>query len=290
MQTTALVTGTLLIALTGACGDSIRQQAAQDTSAASSSGLEQSGGQSSAIGGARSDGGSVATGGRSATTGGDSDASAGSSAGAAGDLASAGADSGSGGRPDASRGGSPAQDVDLHGFSVRSPEERTVTCSQVPPGMPSEPAVLSDEDFVCTFAHGDTEGYVYVQATPTDCQVLMGPVPTTFEAAGWLSVNDVASTIEVEYSHGGNHANSSFEFVYADHRYEVNHSSIGYGGRACQPPDCLRVYASDGDTLQEDGCTTARTLPVTCAQVETGGVVPALQASFLRCPGDPNYE
>ena len=166
-----------------------------------------------------------------------------------------------------------------------------MTCSEVPAGMPADPAILTEEDFVCTLSHEGVEGHVYVQATPTDCQILMGAVPTTFDANGWLSVDGTLTSLEgLSYDHGGNHFNNTFEFTLAGKRYRYAHSSIGFGGRSCQPPDCLQVYGDDGTTLLEDGCTVDRTLPVACVAVEAGGVVPELSDTFTPCPGDPNYE
>ena len=187
-------------------------------------------------------------------------------------------------------GGGGAGDT-VFGITVRIPGEQLVSCSESAPEMPQEPMPVPDEDFVCTFAHGDVEGHVYVQATPTDCRMLMGPVPTAYDASGSMEVDGVVSPLEgVLYDHGGNHFNNFVEFDYGGNRYRVTHSSIGFGYRACQPPDCLQVYAADGTTLVEDGCTVDRTLPVACVQVEAGGVVPELEDNFLPCPGDPNFE
>lgn len=209
-------------------------------------------------------------------------AGAGGSAGAPHDAAGAG---GSAGAPDAP-GGSGATTL---GFTLRSPEERTVTCSGGDPSV-TEPALLMDEDFVCTFVHGAVDGHVYVQATPTDCQQLMGAVPTSFEATGWLSIDGVTTPLEgLLYDHGGNHLNNTIEFVLEGSHYRFAHSSIGFGGRSCQPMDCLQVYRADGTTLVEDGCTVDRTLPVVCAAVESAGVLPLLEDTFAPCPGDPNY-
>lgn len=192
--------------------------------------------------------------------------------------ASAGGAPGTGG---ASGGGNDA----TFGFSIRAPEERSVNCTDV-----ADPQFLYDEDFVCTFRHGTVDGYVYLQATPTDCQVLMGPTPTSFDAAAWISIDGVADSLDaVAYDHGGNHFNNTIEFSYLGSLYRIAHSSIGFGGRSCQPPDCIQVYEQDGATLVEDGCTVERTLPVVCVAVETGGVVPELADTFAPCPGDPNY-
>jgi len=209
-------------------------------------------------------------------------AGAGGSAGAPDETGGAG---GSAGAPD-EPGGSGATTL---GFTIRAPEERTVTCSGGDPSF-TDPALLIDEDHICTFVHDAVEGHVYVQATPTDCQQLMGAVPTSFEATGWLSIEGVVTPLEeLLYDHGGNHFNNTVEFVLDGLHYRYAHSSIGFGGRSCQPMDCLQVFEADGTTLVEDGCTMDRTLPVVCAPVEAAGVLPLLEDAFAPCPGDPNY-
>jgi len=229
-------------------------------------------------------GGHPQTGGDAGAAGTSEDPSPGG-AGAAGAPHDAAGAGGSAGAPDAP-GGSGATTL---GFTLRAPEERTVTCSGGDPSV-TEPALLLDEDYVCTFVHEAVEGHVYVQATPTDCQQLMGAVPTTFTATGWLSIDGVTVPLEeLLYDHGGNHFNNTVEFVLDGRHFRYAHSSIGFGGRSCQPMDCLQVFEADGTTLVEDGCTMDRTLPVTCAAVEAAGVLPALEDTFAPCPGDPNY-
>ncbi len=200
-------------------------------------------------------------------------------AGGAGETGGAAGSAGSGDEP----GGSGSADL---GFTIREPEPLTVTCTETFDGTPA-PSELSDEDYVCTFVYDGVEGHVYVQATPTDCRVLMGAVPTTFDTAGWFSVDGQVTPLEgAAYDHGGNHFNNTIEFDYEGAHYRYAHSSIGFGGRSCQPPDCLQVFELDGTTVVEDGCTTERTLPVVCAAIESGASVPSLEDTFERCPGD----
>ncbi|GEM_PF-1777443 len=241
------------------------------------------GGATGATGGQQPSGGQP-TGGAAGAAGTSEDPSPGGAGAAGAPQVDAGA-GGSAGAPD-EPGGSGTTTL---GFTIRAPEERTVTCSGGDPSF-TDPALLMDEDYVCTFVHDAVEGHVYVQATPTDCLQLMGAVPTTFEATGWLSIDGVTTPLEeLLYDHGGNHLNNTVEFVLDGQRYRYAHSSIGFGGRSCQPMDCLQVFEADGTTLVEDGCTVDRTLPVVCAPVEAAGVLPALEDDFAPCPGDPNY-
>jgi hypothetical protein len=328
MRTNVVLIGMLASALAGACGDKENGSpegaagAAGDRNAATGG---EAGDDQEATGGKAGDdqeatGGKAgddqkATGGKAGSdqkaTGGkaggddDDDDAAGGTPGAAGDTGVAGRDdepepgtAGAGGAPDPSRagagpGGSAGEGGDdgggTFGFLIRAPEEREVTCSENPMGS-TGPEVLMDEDLVCTFAVDSVEGTVYVQATPTDCRVLMGATPSTFDTTGWISVDgDVSELDGVLYDHGGNHFNNTLEFDYGDQHYRIAHSTIGFGGRSCQPPDCVQVFEEDGTTLVEDGCTKARTLPVTCVAIEAAGVVPSLEDTFAPCPGDPNY-
>ncbi len=274
MKTTHWFLGMLVCTLGVGCGESDKDQAKSPDDA--------TGGQAAgAAGGAAGD--EAQTGGTAGSATGGQQQNGGT-AGVAGKSEDP-SPGGSAGAPDAP-GGSGATTL---GFTLRAPEERTVTCSGGDPSV-TEPALLMDEDYVCTFVHGAVDGHVYVQATPTDCQQLMGAVPTSFEATGWLSIDGVTTPLEgLLYDHGGNHLNNTIEFVLEGSHYRFAHSSIGFGGRSCQPMDCLQVYRADGTTLVEDGCTVDRTLPVTCAAVEAAGVLPLLEDTFAPCPGDPNY-
>ncbi len=255
------------------------------TAGSAAGGQQQTGGAAGASGASEgpSPGGAGAAGAAPDAAGAPQDAAgAGGSAGAPHDDAGAG---GSAGARDAP-GGSGATTL---GFAIRAPEERTVTCTGGDPSV-TEPALLMDEDYVCTFVHEAVEGHVYVQATPTDCQQLMGAVPTSFTASGWLSIEGVTTPLEeLLYDHGGNHLNNTVEFALDGLHYRYAHSSIGFGGRSCQPMDCLQVFEADGTTLVEDGCTVDRSLPIVCAPVEAAGVLPLLEDTFAPCPGDPNY-
>jgi hypothetical protein len=191
--------------------------------------------------------------------------------------------------------GAPSQgdgSPDEFGFVRRIPaEERSVTCSEYPEGLPEEPALFPDADVLCTFDDGTTTGHVYIQATPVDCTVLMGATPIYELTGGWMSVADAVTPLEnASYDFGGNHANDALEFDYAGQHYRYFHSSLGFGGRACQPMDCLQIYEPDATTLIEDGCTMDRTLPVVCVAIEPNGSAPPLDDTFAPCPGDPNYE
>jgi hypothetical protein len=215
-------------------------------------------------------------------------------AGSGGEAGTASEEGGSAGAAGASEeggsagaAGAPSADT-FHGFTLREPATATVTCSS---GISSDPAELFDEDYVCTFEHEGVSGYVYSQATPLDCTFLMSAVPTDFDTTVLMTLDEKQLTPleNAVYSHGGNHMNNTLEFDFGDYHYRLAHSSIGFGGRTCQPPDCIQVYELDATTLVDDGCTVDRTLPITCAAVETVEPPPSLDTVFAPCPGDPNY-
>jgi len=73
------------------------------------------------------------------------------------------------------------------------------------------------------------------------------------------------------YDHGGNHLNNTVEFALDGQHYRYAHSSIGFGGRSCQPMDCLQVLEADGTTLVEVGCAVDQTHPVASVRVRAAG-------------------
>jgi hypothetical protein len=171
-------------------------------------------------------------------------------------------------------------------FDVRVPAEHQVTCSQYPEGMQPEPQDYSDVDWLCTFAYGGASGVLYLQATPTDCRLDMQTV-AIYTSEAWLALDGLVHAPGAPvYDWGGNHRNDFLTFDFQGHHFRYYHSSLGYGWRKCQPMDCMQVYDASGVTLQEDGCTKERTLPVTCVQVKADGTWPALVDTFAPCPGD----
>ncbi len=176
--------------------------------------------------------------------------------------------------------------ADEFGFYIRKPQEHDLLCSQFPDRIPEFPFTTADTDWLCTFKWGDASGHIYVQATPVECFVLMTPQPV-YGTEAWLSVEGEASSLKnADYDYGGNHNNDFFEFDWQGERIKYYHSSFGFGWRACQPMDCIQVYDLEGNLL-EDGCTTERTLPVTCVPIKADGTYDELVDDFEKCSGDP---
>lgn len=177
------------------------------------------------------------------------------------------------------------------GFDIRAPETHEVTCSSYPPGMPKDPMIQPDMDWLCTFDYGEQTGHVYIQATPVDCLFLMGPSPI-FEVPGaWLSIDGQVSNLENPlYDLGGNHQNDWFEFSHNNKRFKYYHSSFGWGWRKCQPMDCIQVLDGASGAVLEDGCTKERTLPVACVPINEDGSYDPPVDTFEPCDGDPNYQ
>ncbi len=143
-----------------------------------------------------------------------------------------------------------------------------------------------DLDWLCTFEDDGVQGYIYVQTTPVDINLFCVPSMSVVQAE--ISIDGQVEPLQnASYDYGGNHANDFLNFDYGGKSYEYNHSSLGYGGRSCQPMDCTRV--DDGQAV-EDGCTMDRTLPVVCVAIEPDGTHADLVDTFAPCPGDPNYE
>jgi hypothetical protein len=175
-----------------------------------------------------------------------------------------------------------------YGFPVyRKSVDTKVTCSK--PGPMATDGTYPYADWLCTFAHGGTKGYVYVQNTPKDCTCMMTCTPA-FASQGWVSIDGKVTPLNpVGYDWGGNHNNDSLEFAVAGKTYKAYHSSFGFGWRKCQPMDCLQVEDQIAGTVSEDGCTKDRTLPIACVPIAPDGTHAALTDTFKPCLGDPNY-
>ncbi len=175
------------------------------------------------------------------------------------------------------------------GFNIRVPQIRTVPC----PNVPSSPGdlVQKDVDWICTFNHGGEQGYVYIQSNVVDCVVIMSATGVFETQGAYFSSQGVITPLQnTQYYWGGNHHNDWLEFDRSGNAFRYYHSSFGSGWRACQPMDCLQVYQSQGGAILEDGCTSDRTLPTVCLQVEEGkSYGPAnFVDNFDKCLGDPS--
>ncbi len=150
------------------------------------------------------------------------------------------------------------------------------------------PTPFADADWLCTWSWADSEGVVYIGATPTACVSLgMNPLPV-FDAGGEIVIDGVVSTLQsAAYDWGGNHQNDSLDIDWAGHHFRWYHSSFGFGWRACGPMDCLQVSDVLGGPLLEDGCTCDRSLPMVCRAVQPDGSWEPLDDLFEVCNGDP---
>lgn len=170
------------------------------------------------------------------------------------------------------------------GFVIRVPQDRQIPEKDFQGG--TQMVTRSDVDHVCTFPESFPKTYLYIQANPTRCEMMMGCFYDTQGA--WVSVDGVLEAIQgAHYDFGGNHANDWVEVPYQGKVYRFFHSTLGFGGRRCQPMDCVQIKDTDENVL-EDGCTKERTVPVTCVVVDADGKVPGFPTTFSKCPGDPN--
>ena len=173
-----------------------------------------------------------------------------------------------------------------YGFEYRRPQTRTLSCTQPPLNEPRE-VEFRDADQLCTFVYGGRSGFLYFQATPAVCEVLMSDI-AVYNTVGWISFDgQVTPLVDPTYDWGSNHRNNWFTFVEQDVTYKYYHSSLGLGWRACFPMDCLQVLAADNQFI-EDGCTTDRILPIVCNPILDDGTFAPLVDTFEKCEGDPN--
>lgn len=174
------------------------------------------------------------------------------------------------------------------GFTIRTPEERSVTCSEYPEGFPTGPKTFADADWLCTYDYGGVTGYIYIASTPVDCEWTLDANPVFETKRAQISIDGAVTDLtDAAYDWGGNHHNDSLTFTYEGSSFQYYHSSFGFGFRSCQNMDCTTV--SEGTTLVEDGCTKERTLPIVCQQIMPDGTHGELVDTFMPCAGDPNY-
>ena len=170
-----------------------------------------------------------------------------------------------------------------YGFSMRIPQTRRLPCPDCQtPGDKDAPEL----DFVCSFDLDGHDAVVYLRATPTSISSSFFAIPVFDTVEAFISENGTVSTLaDASYDYGGGHHNDFFGFTIAGVRYTYDHSSYGFGFRACQPADCLK--REEGDEFV-DGCLPQRTVPVTCVAVDNP--LPALVDTFARCEGDPESD
>jgi len=171
------------------------------------------------------------------------------------------------------------------GFPMRLPQTHAFEYEPVWGGTETLDAL--DADWLCTFAHGGVSGVVYLQTTPVRVESMGMSTNPVFEGRGaWMAVDGaLADVLDPYYDWGGNHHNEYLEFTHAGKRYKAWHSSIGPGFRVCHTPDCLQVYDLD-QTLVDDGCTAARTLPIRCSPIQEDGTWEPLVDTFEPCEGE----
>jgi hypothetical protein len=221
-------------------------------------------------------GGSSNTGGRSSSTGGSSSDTGGSNSDTGGSSSDTGDCTTAAGGADADA------KTDPHGFKIRLPRSRQITC-----GGAKE--TLEDQDWICNFDHGEIHGYVYIQSTPVSWIKIMGVIPS-FTSLAQISIDGQVQSLEgAKYDWGGNHHNDMLSFGYAGNGYNYYHSSFGFGWRSCNNMDCLQVSVGATGTVTEDGCTKDRTLPQVCSKINADGTYEDLSKdTFAKCLGDPN--
>ncbi len=174
-----------------------------------------------------------------------------------------------------------------YGFDMHTTVSHALPCEVDPFSCPDGSIAVSEVAYVCTLTGGvggdGVDGVVYVHALPTSLNTGGFPFANYDDVRAFLSRDGVITSVEATYDFGGNHHNDLFTVDVNGARYTFNHSSIGFGFRVCQPPDCLLVER-DGAAVV-DGCNPERTLPEAC--IEVANPLPPLVDNFAVCAGDP---
>ncbi len=169
-----------------------------------------------------------------------------------------------------------------HGFDMRTPISHELPCDGDEFSCPDDTSVAREVAYVCSLGQG-VDGVVYVHARPTSIDTTGFPVAIYDDVRGFLSRDGVVSVVDAAYDYGGNHNNDFFSVAVDGVRYTFDHSSYGFGFRACQPPDCLKIEDGAGGFV--DGCNPDRTVAEACVEVKNP--LPALVDNFAICNGDP---
>jgi hypothetical protein len=163
------------------------------------------------------------------------------------------------------------------GFSMRAPRTRSVPCED----CDQDVVEAVDVDHVCTLTVDGHDAVVYVAATPTSIERVFFPLPVYDDVRAFVREDGGIVAVDGAYDFGGNHHNDFFSITYAGARFTFDHSTYGFGFRACRPPDCLKIEVDGGSV---DGCQPTRTIPETC--IEVAAPLPPLVDTFAICPGD----
>ncbi|MFC1609972.1 hypothetical protein ACFL6C_03360 [Myxococcota bacterium] len=199
-------------------------------------------------------------------------------------------------------GDSALGDTAVDDFPIRAPQSHEQFCPGTDRSDPGMTLTFWDNDSVCSFEREGTRVEIYVQASPRQCENYWF-MPDYEVMGAWSKIGGVVVPIAAQYDWGGNHHNDLIKLLLGDQLLVIWHSSIGFGFRACAPPDCLLVCgpgASFDDCdewggVTQDGCERVAgagppPLPAICVSVNADGSVPPLLDPWLdHGPQHPSY-
>ena len=158
-------------------------------------------------------------------------------------------------------------------FSMRKPTETDLICSMMP---------TLQTDWLCTIEFDGYSGVFYIQNDPVEC--LDHPMPAFATRRAVLAQDGEFTPLEQPVYEMVEHPfNSFFDFNLGAYHFRYDHSDIAEYGTACAPMDCIVVTSRTDGSIIENGCTSARTLPVVCAQVQSDGTFKELVDEFENC-------
>lgn len=179
------------------------------------------------------------------------------------------------------------------GFEMRTTVSHELPCEEDEFSCPTGSFTAQEIAYVCTLnAVGDVngdgvtdgadDGVVYVHARPTAINAGGFPFAVYDDVDGFFAADGVVVAVDATYDFGGNHHNDTIGVAVDGAIVTFDHSSYGFGFRACHPPDCLKIEGDDGSFV--DGCNPERTRPVACIAVVDP--LPPLVDNFATCAGD----
>jgi|WetSurMetagenome_2_1015567.scaffolds.fasta_scaffold158506_1 hypothetical protein len=157
-----------------------------------------------------------------------------------------------------------------------------------------------DADYVCDCQKTELNANIYIQVSPIAQDTFFTPPwqPKYYHVVNaWIIKDGILQTLDTAgYDPGGNHGNEALWFGFKGKYYTTGYSSMSWGGRRCNTPDCLKIFVGlPFSAIAQNGCARLAcidrpSLPVSCVRVNSDGTVPKFvdfyEADSLPCKGD----
>jgi hypothetical protein len=189
-------------------------------------------------------------------------------------------------------------DTALASFPIRKPQSYDKVMEYEPSYFYAQK--IWDADYVCDCQKTELKADIYIQVSPVAQDTFFNPswqIKYYRVVNAWILKESILQTLDsAGYDPGGNHANDAVWFVYKGKYYRTSYSSMGFGARRCNAPDCLMIYAGPPpgamitNGCARSACADRPSAPVSCVRVNADGTVPPFadpyEKGVLPCGGD----